>query len=94
MPPHIQCMNNGDKLQVMCDIVPLFLFNIFGLITNDISIFGEESTKSCLACIYTHKKKLSFGLEIFKIGALVSNYFNKLKFSSHSVVHSNLIPLF
>ena len=56
MPPHIQCVNNGIKLQVMCGIAPLMFFNIFGLVTNDMSILSEDSPKSFLTCIYTYQK--------------------------------------
>jgi hypothetical protein len=74
-------MNYGSKLQIMCGIIPLMLFKLPRLVTDEITIMSEDSTKSFLACICTYHKAFIW-VTIFKIGALVSNSFNKLKFSS------------
>ena len=71
-------MNYGNKIQIMCGIIPLMLFNIYGLITNGMYTLSKTPPIPSLHASI-HTKKLSFGSAIFKIGALVSNSFNEFK---------------
>jgi len=51
-----QCIYYGNKLQIMCGIIPFMFFKIYKLITNDISILSKDSTESFFECIHAYHK--------------------------------------
>ena len=68
--PHIQCMYYNNKFHIMSTINFLTSLQFPLLITHQMILLHENSTKSLNTCIYAHNKKHCWST-IFRIDALV-----------------------